>query len=43
MDMDKLFDRLSVPLRLLWLALELAAVLFAIFQGTKTTVLYQGF
>ncbi len=41
--MMRLFDRLPVPVRLLWLSLELAIVLFAIFMGTKTTILYQGF
>ncbi|SKB56558.1 hypothetical protein SAMN06296386_102156 [Lachnospiraceae bacterium] len=41
--MIKLFDRLPVWARLIWLSLELAIVLFAIFMGTKTTILYQGF
>ncbi len=30
-------------LRLLWLSLKVAIALFAIFQGTNVTVLYQSF
>ncbi len=41
--MLKLFDRLPVWARLIWLSLELAIALAAIFMSTKTTILYQGF
>lgn len=37
------FDKLPVALKILLLSLELAIVLYAVFQGSTTTVLYQGF
>ena len=41
--MEKLFDKLPRWARLVLLSLELAIVIYAIFIGTTTTVLYQGF
>ncbi|SFK73511.1 hypothetical protein SAMN05216390_10349 [Lachnospiraceae bacterium KH1T2] len=41
--MYNLFKKAPLLVKLLWLSLELAIVLYAIFVGTTTTVLYQGF
>lgn len=41
--MEKLFGKLPRWAKLVLLSLELAIVIYAIFIGTTTTVLYQGF
>ena len=38
-----LFEKMPDAVRILWLALKAAVVLFAIFQASNVTVLYQGF
>ena len=39
----KLFNKFPLWLKLLYLSVEAAVVIFAIYIGTTTTVLYQGF
>ncbi len=41
--MTQLFEKMLDPVKLVWLGIKLAIVLFAIFQATNVTVLYQGF
>lgn len=41
--MNELFKKAPLPVKFIWLSLELAVVLYAVFAGTTTTVLYQGF
>lgn len=38
-----IFEKMPDAVKLLWLAVKTAVVLFAIFQATNVTVLYQGF
>lgn len=40
---EKIFAKLPLWAKLLLMSLELGIVLYAVFVGTKTTVLYQGF
>ena len=39
----KIFNRCPLWIRLIWLSAEAAIVIYAIYTGTTTTVLYQGF
>ncbi|MDD3412977.1 MAG: hypothetical protein PHY47_03155 [Lachnospiraceae bacterium] len=41
--MKKHFAKMPEGLKIIWLALKLAIVLFAIFQASNATILYQGF
>jgi hypothetical protein len=41
--MKKYFIKMPDGLKIIWLSLKLAIVLFAIFQASNVTILYQGF
>lgn len=41
--MNKLFNSLPFFVKIAWIAIKCTIVLFAIFQATNVTVLYQGF
>ena len=41
--MKKYFAKMPDGLKIVWLALKLTIVLFAIFQASNATILYQGF
>lgn len=41
--MNNLFEKMPTIIKIIWLALKCAIVIFAIFQATNVTVLYQGF
>lgn len=38
-----LFQKMPDGLKIFWLALKVAVVLFAVFHATNVTILYQGF
>ena len=41
--MNKLFEKMPEWMQIVWIALKCAIVIFAIFQASNVTVLYQGF
>lgn len=41
--MSKLFSKMPLMVQIIWMALKLAIVVFAVFQASNVTILYQGF
>jgi len=41
--MDKIFEKMPFFTKIIWIAFKVAIVVFAIFQATNVTILYQGF
>lgn len=41
--MNKLFEKMPFFTRVIWVAFKVAIVVFAIFQASNVTILYQGF
>lgn len=41
--MKKWFEKWPLPVQILWISLKVAIVVFAIFQASNVTILYQGF
>lgn len=41
--MTRLFSKMPLMVQILWIALKLAIVVFAVFQASNVTILYQGF
>lgn len=41
--MNNVFEKMPIAVKIIWIAIKCAIVIFAIFQATNVTVLYQGF